>query len=444
MTDRPDGSSPTPYELLRDPGYRRLLLLAALLGIPVSLVAFGFVALEHFLQHRIWADLPHALGYAGPPWWWPLPALGLCGVLVAWVVTRLPGRGGHVAAEGLATTPSGPAEVPGVMLAALAGLSLGAVLGPEAPLMAIGSGLALLTVRTARRAAAPRLAAVLGAAGSAAAISTIFGSPLVAAVLLLEASGLAGPRLFAMMLPCLLASGVGALVFHGFGAWTGLGVDALTLPTVPPDRTVDAGDFLWGVPLAALIALLVWAARTMGGRVALLTARAVVPRTVLAAVLVGVCGSAYALATDRSPQEAMLSGQATLAALAARPHSWPVSALVLLLVFKGLAWGLSLGALRGGPVFPSIFLGSVLTIACSGLPGFGVTPALAVGLAAGAAAVLRLPVSAAVLATLLIGGDAADQLPLIIVASVVACAAGELLRGRPAPVHDVTATARRT
>ncbi|MFE2430543.1 hypothetical protein ACFXJ5_27820 [Streptomyces sp. NPDC059373] len=72
----------TPFELLRTSGYRRLLLLAALVGIPVSLVAFGFVALEHFLEHRIWESLPHALGYTTPPWWWPLPALGLCGSLV--------------------------------------------------------------------------------------------------------------------------------------------------------------------------------------------------------------------------------------------------------------------------------------------------------------------------------------------------------------------------
>jgi MFS superfamily sulfate permease-like transporter len=43
---------------------------------------------------------------------------------------------------------------------------------------------------------------------------------------------------------------------------------------------------------------------------------------------------------------------------------------------------------------------------------------------------LRLPASASVLATLLLGKAAADQMPLVIVASVVACTAGELLRGR--------------
>jgi hypothetical protein len=77
----PAAAPTTPFELLRTPGYRRLLLLAALVGIPVSLVAFGFVALKHFLENQIWESLSHALGHATPPWWWPLPALGLCGVL---------------------------------------------------------------------------------------------------------------------------------------------------------------------------------------------------------------------------------------------------------------------------------------------------------------------------------------------------------------------------
>ena len=50
----------------------------------------------------------------------------------------------------------------------------------------------------------------------------IFGNPLVAAVLLMEVAGVGGPQLFAVMLPALLSSGVGAIVFTGFGRWTGL------------------------------------------------------------------------------------------------------------------------------------------------------------------------------------------------------------------------------
>lgn len=50
--------------------------------------AFGFVALEHWTQHWVWESLPHALGHSAAPWWWPLPALALCGVLVAFAIGK--------------------------------------------------------------------------------------------------------------------------------------------------------------------------------------------------------------------------------------------------------------------------------------------------------------------------------------------------------------------
>ena len=71
-------------------------------------------------------------------------------------------------------------ELPGIALAALATLSLGAVVGPEAPLIAIGGGLAALTVRLAKKDAPPTAQMIMASAGSFAAISTLLGSPLSA------------------------------------------------------------------------------------------------------------------------------------------------------------------------------------------------------------------------------------------------------------------------
>ncbi|MFJ8437959.1 chloride channel protein [Kitasatospora griseola] len=407
-------------ELLRSPGYGRLLLVSALVGVPVSLAAFGFVSLEHELQHWVWESAPEALGYGRAPWWWALPALALAGLLLVPIVTRMPGRGGHIPVHGLGGPPTQPVEVPSVVLAALVSLPLGAVLGPEAPLMAMGSGLALLTVSRARRAANPRLGPMLGAAGSTAAISTIFGSPLVAAVMMIEAAGLGGPQLTLLILPCLLSAGVGALVFTGFGHWTGLSIGALTLPVVPKAELPDAGDFLWGVPLAVLVAVVMVAAQTLGHRFAAFTAQRTAVRTVICAVLVGLCLTGYAVATGRSPEEAALSGQATLGQLAADPQAWSVGALLALVVFKGLGWGVALGSLRGGPIFPAVLLGAALGVAVGGLPGMGVEAGLAAGLAASSAAITRLPVTSTVLAAALLGDQAADSMPLVIVCAVVA------------------------
>ncbi|GLW53829.1 chloride channel protein [Kitasatospora phosalacinea] len=426
---------PSLRELLRSPGYGRLLLVSALVGVPVSLAAFGFVSLEHELQHWVWETLPQELDYARAPWWWPLPALALAGLLLAPIVTRLPGRGGHIPVHGLGGPPTLPVEVPSVVLAALAALPLGAVLGPEAPLMALGSGLALLTVSAAKRASSPMLAPMLGAAGSTAAIATIFGSPLVAAVMMIEAAGLGGAQLTLLLLPCLLSSGVGALVFTGFGHWTGLSIGALSLPSVPKAQLPDAGDFLWGIPLAVAIALVMVAGQTVGHRFAAFTAQRTAVRTVLCAVLVGACITGYALVTGRSPEEAALSGQATLGALAADPTSWPVGALLALVLFKGLGWGVALGSLRGGPIFPAVLLGAALGVAAGGLPGFGIAAGLAAGIAASSAAVTRLPVTSTVLASVLLGGQAANSTPLLIVAAVVASVTAALVHrvAEPSP-----------
>ncbi|MEU9608027.1 chloride channel protein [Streptomyces sp. NPDC048057] len=413
--------------VLSSRGYVLLLLLSVLIGVPIAFAAFGFVSLQHLIQRGVWEDLPQAVGYAEPPWWWPLPALLLAGLVLAPIVTRLPGGGGHRPVNGLGGPPLGPNALPGVLLAALVTLPLGVVLGPEAPLMALGSGLALLAVREAKRTAHPKMATVLATSGSTTAISTIFGGPLVAVVMMVEAAGLAGPQLVVLLLPCLLASGVGALVFTGFGQWTGLSVGALSLPKVPPDVTLDAADFLWGVPVAVLVGVVVSSAHRIGYVTAGWTERHTARRTVVCAVAVGVLISAYALITGRSPAEAALSGQATLGALAADPHAWSVAALVVLVVCKGLAWGIALGALRGGPIFPAVLLGAALGIACAGLPGMGATPGLALGVSAATAVVTRLPVTSAVLAALLMGPDATNQMPLIAVASVVGFLTAELV-----------------
>jgi H+/Cl- antiporter ClcA len=107
---------------------------------------------------------------------------------------RLPGSGGHVPADGLKVggSPTRPVDLPGVILAATATLGLGLVLGPEAPLIAIRMGLGILAVRLVAKGAPEQALGLMAAAGSFAAVATIFGSPVTGAVLLIEATGLAG------------------------------------------------------------------------------------------------------------------------------------------------------------------------------------------------------------------------------------------------------------
>ena len=173
-----------------------------------------------------------------------MPWLVLCGLLTG-LTDPLPARERRplpgVRLQGRWRRRPRIASCPGIILAALTTLSLGAVLGPEAPLIAIGGGLAALTVHLLKKDAPPMAVTVMASAGSFAAISTLLGSPLLGAFLIMEAAGIGGATLSLVALPGLLASGIGALVFIGLDSWTGLGTFSLALTSVPPGRGPDGG-----------------------------------------------------------------------------------------------------------------------------------------------------------------------------------------------------------
>ena len=444
--DQPESASETAvHSALHSKGYLTLLLVAALIGVPLSLIAFGFLVAVHELEHVVWETLPEAFGYADVPAWWPILALGSAGVLVALAVKHLPGHGGHVPAMGLAAGVDPPSFVPGTVLAAGASLVLGAVVGPEAPLIALGSGLALLAVKRTKAAGDANTTAIIAASGSAAAISTIFGNPLVAAILFLEAVGLGRRQTMLVVLPCLVSSGIGALVFTGLGSWTGLEIGALAIPDLEAER-LELADVVWAIPLAAVVATATWGIFLVGRKTAVLAESHLMLTTVGAGFVAGGSAAVYALVTDHSPVEVVLSGQATLPTLATEPGSWTPGALVALLVCKAVAYAVCLGAFRGGPAFPAIFLGAAFgVLASTWIPSIGTVPGLAIGMAAGVA-VIRLPVTSILLVVLLLGSAATSQMPVVILAVVAAMIVDELLTswsGRPAgsdPEHEQPAT----
>jgi H+/Cl- antiporter ClcA len=123
-----------------------LLVFVAVVGVVVSLLAWGFLELVFQTQVAVFTDLPRRLGFDTTPTWWPLPVLGIAGVLTSLAIVHLPGRGGHAPADGLQVGGTEPITVPGIALAGFATLALGLVLGPEGPLIAIGGGLGTFAV----------------------------------------------------------------------------------------------------------------------------------------------------------------------------------------------------------------------------------------------------------------------------------------------------------
>jgi H+/Cl- antiporter ClcA len=336
-----------------------------------------------------------------------------------------------VPAEGLKTggAPTRPIELPGILLAALATLGLGLVLGPEAPLIALGMGLGALAMRLAKKDAPDQALALMAAAGAFAAISSLFGSPVVGAVIIIEAAGLGGATLPLILLPGLTAAGIGSLVFIGMGSLTGLSTSAYALSALalPPFSQPGWGDFAWTIALAiaaavvtfVIVELAQWAKRLVAVRPLLLT--------IGAALAVGGLAIAFNQTTGHPADAVLFSGRDAFGELIKTGATLSLSTLALLLLFKGLAWSLSLGNFRGGPTFPALFLGAVGGLLAAHLPGLSETPAVAVLMAAACVSVLKLPLSCTVITLVLTSRAGLAVSPLIVVAVVVSYLATESL-----------------
>jgi H+/Cl- antiporter ClcA len=415
----PPVGRPDPADLLRSRSYVALLLFGAVVGVLVAAIAYFFLKLVAEAQQYTFTTLPGELGFNGEPTWWPLPLLAVSGLLVALTISYLPGTAGHKPAEGLKSGTVLPIELPGIIAAAFATLSLGAVLGPEAPLIAIGSGFGVLAITLVRRDAPRTAIMVIGVAGSFAAISTLLGSPILGAFLLMEMAGIGGPMLGVVLVPGLLAAGIGSLIFVGLDRWTGYGTFSLAIPNIPHFGTPTISEFLWAIGIGVAAALVAAGIR----RLALTLQSIVEGRRILLTPIVGMAVAGLAivfdLATDRGSSEVLFSGQSALPPLIQNAAGWTAGALTLLVLCKGLAYALSLSGFRGGPVFPGMFVGAAGGMALSHLPGLPMIAGAAMGIGAMTVAMLGLPLTAVLLTTIFLQADGLALTPLVIVAVVV-------------------------
>lgn len=413
-------ASPNPAELLKSRDYVAMLVLAGIVGVPVSTVAYFYLKAINSSQTYVFTTLPEDLGWSKEPTWWPLLPLFVSGLLVAIFIRFLPGTSGHKPAEGFkAAGTVRPVDLYGVFLASFATLALGVVLGPEAPLIAIGSGLGGLAVRLAKRDAPASAVAAIGAAGAFAAIATLLGSPIVGAFLIMETAGLGGPMLGVVLVPGLLAAGVGTLVFVGLDDWTGYGTFTLGIPDAPSFQTPTVYELLWALVIGLGAAL----AGTVIRRVALALQPRIERRMItlmpLAGLAVAGCAIAFGESTTHSSSEVLFSGQTALPGLVHDAAGWTAGALLLVVLFKSIAYAISLSCFRGGPVFPSLYIGAAGGMALSHLPGLPMVAGVAMGIGAMAVAMLGLPMTSVLLPALLFPSDALALTPLVIVAVVV-------------------------
>jgi hypothetical protein len=147
--------------------------------------------------------------------------------------------------------------------------------------------------------------------------------------------------------------------------------------------------------------------------------------TPLAGLAIGVAAIVFSQVTGKADSNVLFSGQEALPTLVRGEATYTVEALLLLILCKSLAYGISLGGFRGGPVFPAIFIGGVMGVLFARLPGLPLTAGLAMGIGAMATVMLRMPMTAVLMASLLLGQGGVNAMPLVIVAVVIAYVATE-------------------
>jgi len=409
--------------------YLRLVLLGALVGIPAGLIAALFLALVHELESWLWDD-------PTPPWYLivGLPVVGAAIVIAARAL--LPGDGGHRPLDGLSPAAMPLAHAPGVALAAIGTLAFGAVLGPEAPVIALGAITGLAVTSFARL--GQQESAVVGAAGSFSAISALFGGPLVAGVMMVEAGAGLGARLIPTLLPGFVAAAVGYLIFVGFGDWGGLDAPGLAVPNLGPYEGTHLLDLLVAIAVGVVTAVVLVAVGRLAHDVAARGERRLtMPGLLLAG---GVTVGLLALLADglgAEANEVLFSGQSAIPELI---QEQTTSVLLLILAAKAIAYAVSLASgFRGGPIFPAVFLG--IGIATLPVVWFDVSPtlAIAVGAAAGMAAQTRFVVTSMLFAALLVGSTGLDAVPAAVLATAAAWLTASALDARPRPGSPASA-----
>jgi H+/Cl- antiporter ClcA len=126
--------------------------------------------------------------------------------------------------------------------------------------------------------------------------------------------------------------------------------------------------------------------------------------TALVGALVGALAVAYRALADRPVDDVLFSGEQALPDYATIAGA---GTLLLLAFVKAVGYTASLGArLEGGPIFPSIAIGGAAGLAAAQvLPGASTVPMVAVGIAAAATVLQRLPVFGVTFSLIVIGSQ---------------------------------------
>jgi H+/Cl- antiporter ClcA len=345
-------------------------LLAAVIGVVLGTVMLEIVNAGIELM---WVHLP--AHWSSTPAWYVIAMLLVAAVLVFLIRTHI-GDEGHSPIGGITVSPLTPQAYVGVILAILASLFFGIVLGPEVALVSTGSMVGTVMAKS-------------------------FGITDPKAVTKVVGLGALGGILGLFALPLITGS--------------------MKLGETPASIEVDQMAWAIGVALIATIAV------TIARLVAALFARAAgrAPHfgiLIGSAIVIGVSALLMQALTGESVTNVVTSGEEFITQL---PAITSISALVTIIVFKAIAYAVSLGSgFRGGPFFPAMFVGAAVGLVASlALPsGPHPTAAITVGVVAGVIATARMkwPIAIAIGAVIGLLMGTWTLIPAAIVGAIVA------------------------
>lgn len=291
------------------------MLLAAVISL---VLGYGVLQLVNAGILLVWQTIPG--NWTSTPAWYVLGILVAAAVLV-YVIRRYVGDAGHPPISGIKVSVFTPKEYLGVILAILATLWGGLVLGPEMALVATGSMVGGLVASRMHR-TDPGDQKKIVIAGVAGAIFALFVGPM-----------LAGTHRLA------------------------------NTPT-----SIELSQIVIAVIVAVIVVIIVTVARlgaALVGRVA--GGGPSLPVLVAASLVVGASALIVQSQTGAGVQFIVTSGEEFLTEL---PRITVTSTLVAVIIFKLIAYAVSLGAgFRGGPFFPAIFVGAAAGLLAARLIG---------------------------------------------------------------------------
>ena len=365
---------------LAEPWYRRLLVVAIVLGVAGALAAVVYTWFTGFGTDLLFGEPTSAL-FSGKWWWIPLLSAGAVTVVLlrqwAKVADRVPGAVAY-ARRGWVEPSS---ALPLFVLSALS-LFVGASLGPSFGIIISGGGLgSWLSQRSAVGDTEGQHEYAL--TGMSAGLAAVFAAPLFASIMVSELAASPKSRYVALFIPAFAGSVIAYVIFVAFGG-NGL-LNAFEI-TGYEYQTVD---LLYGTLLGICSILVLTAQAAIGNAIRWLSTKLASPvlRAAVFGALIGLIAFALPLTAT--------GGSAQLAFETSMIPELGVGLLVAVLVGKMFAFVLSQEAgFLGGPVFPILFIGGTAGIIVHLLiPDIQAPLAVAAMMAAVPAATIAAPVS---------------------------------------------------